>query len=145
MIDTTRPVTVTRTGLDVCMQGDMPHELFTFGTILLLRKDHCVVLVKAGPRAGQKMQLPLTFPAVVAGTTYHVDMPEAAADAPVKEKRVKPAPGESKIAKCKAIYAAYPFSGDLKADRAGIIQKFVDEVKCTPAGAVTYYLTCAKS
>lgn len=141
MIDTTRPVTVTQTGLDILSQGDSEPQLFTFGKILLLRKDHCVVLVAAGPKAGKKVQMPLTFPATVDGATYHVDMP--AADA-VKEKRVKPAPGESKIAKCRAIYAAFPFSSDLKADRAAIIQKFIDDVKCTPQGAVTYYITCSK-
>lgn len=144
MIDTTRPITVTQTGLDILLEGDSELQLFTFGKILLLRKDHCVVLVSSGPKAGKKVQMPLTFPATVDGATYHVDMPAVVADV-VKEKRVKPAPGESKIAKCKAIYAAYPFSADLKADRAGIIKKFIEEVNCTPQGAVTYFLTCAKT
>lgn len=143
MIDTTRPVTVTRSGLSILLQGD-GSQMIVFGRILLLRKDHCVVLISAGPKAGKKVQMPLAFPAIIDGATYHVDVPEVVADAAPKEKRVKPAPGESKIAKCKAIYAAYPFSGDLKADRAAIVQKFITEVNCTPQGAVTYYITCSK-
>lgn len=138
MIDTTRTVTVTRTGLNIVAQGN-DAQMFICGKILLLRKDHCVVLISAGPKAGTKVQMPLTFPATVDGATYHVDMPEVSA-APVAKKRVKAAPGETKIDKCKVIFAAHR-----DAPKADVIKMFVEEVGCTPAGANTYFLTCKKT
>lgn len=59
------------------------------------------------------------------------------------ERRKAPRPplacGESKIAKCRAIYAEAP-----TLDKVAMIKRFVDEAGCTPLGAVTYYLTCKK-
>lgn len=138
MIDTTQPVTVTRTGLNVLTQGDFPTQLFTFGKILLLRKNTCIVLVAATQK---KVELPLTFPATIDGVTYVVDVPHEA-DKVLTQKvaRVKPAAGgETKIAMCKRIYAEMAGS-----DKADIVARFVSEAKCTPAGANTYFITCAK-
>jgi hypothetical protein len=67
-----------------------------------------------------------------------VDAP-AAEDKPARAPRVKAAPGETKIAKCRAIYAAHK---DL--DKEALLAKFVAEAGCTPAGAVTYLITCKK-
>lgn len=50
---------------------------------------------------------------------------------------VKP---ESKISKCRAIYAAMP--GAAKAD---VVKRFIDEAGCTKMGANTYYITCSKA
>lgn len=142
MIDTTTPFTVTASGLDVLSQGDTPTQLFTFGKILLLRKDHCIVLVSAGSKAGKKISMPLEFPATIDGVTYHVDRPEAAAASATEAKavRTKAAPGETKIAKCRAIFQANP-----SLDKAAMKQLFVEQAGCTPAGANTYYLTCRNS
>lgn len=141
MIDTTTPFTVTASGLDVLSQGDTPTQLFAFGKILLLRKDHCIVLVSAGPKTGKKINMPLTFPVVVDGVTYHVNQPEVAAVPATKAKTVreKAAPGETKIAKCRAIFLANP-----TLDKAAMKQLFVDQAGCTPAGANTYYITLSK-
>lgn len=142
MINTIGPVTITRSGLNVLSQGDTPTQLFTFGQILLLRRDHCIVLVKAGPKTGKKVSMPLVFPAVADGVTYHVDVPEetaATSDKPARTPRVKAADGETKIAKCKRIFADNP-----TLDKEAVIAKFVVDAGCTPAGAVTYFLTCRK-
>lgn len=140
MIDTTTPFTVTASGLDVLTQGDTPMHLFAFGKILLLRKDHCIVLVSAGEKAGKKISLPLTFPATVDGVTYHVNQPDVAASTPeAKPVRTKAAPGETKIAKCRAIFLANP-----TLDKAAMKQLFVEQAGCTPAGANTYYITLSK-
>jgi hypothetical protein len=142
MINTIGPVTVKQSGLSVLSQGDSPLQLFTFGQILLLRKDHCIVLVKAGPKAGKKIEMPLVYPAVLDGVTYHVDVPDEAKvddDKPARAPRVKAADGETKIAKCKRIFADNP-----TLDKDAMIAKFVAEAGCTPAGAVTYYITCRK-
>jgi hypothetical protein len=142
MIDQTQPYTIKQAGLNVLSQGDGPLQLFTYGKILLLRKDHCIVLVSAGPQAGKKVNMPLVFPATIDGVIYHVDVPEQAAsavDAPVRAPRAKAAPGETKIAKCRAIFAA---NKDL--DKDAMIAKFVADAGCTPQGAVTYYITCRK-
>jgi hypothetical protein len=61
------------------------------------------------------------------------------ADTPVRIPRTKPAAGESKIAKCRAIYAAHK---DLPKD--DVLKMFVEQAGCTPQGAVTYYITCRK-
>lgn len=145
MIDLTSPVTVQKSGGAVYQHTDQM-QLVAYGKILLVRKDHCVVLVSAGPQAGKKVTMPLTYPATINGVVYCVDK-EVAVAAPVTDqpKREKPAPGESKIARCKAIYAAFSFTGDAKADKAAIVKRFVEEVGCTPAGANTYYITCTKS
>lgn len=62
------------------------------------------------------------------------------ADLEPATKRVKPAAGESKIAKCKAFYA----DNKDKLTRVEMTAAFVDQFACTKQGAVTYYLTCAK-
>jgi hypothetical protein len=141
MIDTTKSVTVTKTGLNVLKQGDHPGELFTFGKILLLRKNHCIVLVSAGPLAGHKVNLELTFPCKQGdGTIYHVDIPD---DSPAVVAAVKirtpRVPGETKIGRCRALYDEL----HLTVSREQMIERFV-QIGCTPAGAVTYYLTCKK-
>lgn len=145
MIDMTTPFTVTTSGLEVLAQGDTPTQLFTFGKILLLRKDHCIVLVSAGEKAGKKIHLPLTFPATVDGVTYHVDRPDAVTTTPkAKQTRAKAAPGETKIAKCRAIFRrmnGHVVGGSSKAE---IVAAFVAEAGCTPAGANTYYITLNK-
>jgi len=144
MIDTTQPYTVKKTGLDVLTQGDTPMHLFKFGRILLLRKNHCVVLVSAGPKAGKKIDLPLMFPATVDGVTYHVNVPVAMGGATGGKNcapRSKLAPGvETKITMCKRIFAEMP-----GADKTAVVARFISEAQCTPAGANTYYITCAKT
>lgn len=164
MIDTIRKQTVKQTGLNVFTRGDTPLQLYTYGKILLIRKDHCIVLASAGPDAGKKVQLPLEFPATVNGVEYHVDFPTPLpidAEMPTKaelaelEKRVaqlkaqlagqpatrqRPAKGESKLDKCRAIFKAAPV-GAAKAD---VVAKFVSDALCTPAGANTYYLLLKK-
>lgn len=139
MIDITRTVTVTQTGLSIVSQT-ADAQLVVCGKILLLRKDHCVVLLSAGPKAGKKVQMPLTFPATIDGETYHVDAPATDVAPEAKAKRTRPAPGESKLDKCKAIFAA-----NREADKATVIKMFVEQAQCTPAGANTYYLTCKKT
>ena len=126
----------------VVTPNEEPH---LYGRVMFVRKDHCVVLLNSAVK--RKLAMPLTFPATVDNVVYVIDVPEAkeVVVTPTAPKRVKPAPGESKIAKCKAIYAAYPFGDDAKADRAAVTQKFIDEVGCTAQGAVTYWHTCSKS
>lgn len=144
MIDTVNKHTVTKTGLEVFTLGapGAEHQVFAFGKILLLRKEHCIVLAAAGPRAGKKVELPLEFPATIDGVTYVVDIPAAApveTAEPAKAKRGRAAGGETKLSKCKAIYAA-----NATLDKAAVIKLFVEQAGCTPAGANTYYLTCKK-
>lgn len=139
MIDTTRTVTVMRSGLNIMQQGDRPTDLFTFGKILLLRDDHCVVLVSAGPRAGKKINMPLQYPAVIDGNTYHVDIPDVFEKAPAKARAPRHREGETKIDRCRALYKA-----NAGASKDVMIKMFIEQVGCTPAGAVTYYLTCKK-
>lgn len=82
------------------------------------------------------------FPLLYNGCTYQLYVPvdaTPAADKPVRAPRVKAAPGETKIAKCRAIFAANP-----TLDKDAMIAKFVADAGCTPAGAVTYYITCRK-
>lgn len=47
--------------------------------------------------------------------------------------------GETKIAKCRAIYAAN--KGKSKAE---VVALFISQAECTVQGANTYYITCAK-
>lgn len=141
MIDLTKPVTIQKPGSDVVHLSETA-QLITYGRILLVRKDHCVVLVSAGPNAGKKVQMPLTFPATIDGVTYCVNAPVASEqEAPVeKVKRVKAAPGETKMDKCKVIFAAHR-----DAPKADVIKMFIEQAGCTPAGANTYFLTCKKT
>jgi hypothetical protein len=164
MIDTTRKQAVKQTGLNVYTVGDTPTQLYTYGKILLIRKDHCIVLASAGPDAGKKVQLPLEFPATVNGIEYYVDfptplpidmqMPSKAELAELEQQvaqlkaqiaghpttRQRPAKGESKLDKCRAILKAAPV-GAAKAD---VVAKFISDALCTPAGANTYYLLLKK-
>lgn len=146
MIDFTRNVTVRCSGAEVVQLVDQ--QVFAYGTILLLRKDHCVVLIKAGPKAGKKITMPLVFPATIDGVTYYANIAPVEADASpavqpkARSKRVEGV--KTKIEVCREIYAAYPVTADLKADKAAIIQKFITEAHCTAQGAVTYYNTCSK-
>lgn len=61
-----------------------------------------------------------------------------AAEKVKKVKRAAPG-GETKIAKCRALFAANP-----TLTREQIVALFISEAGCTPAGAVTYFLTCQK-
>lgn len=139
MIDTTKSRTVNKTGIDVMTLVE--NQLFTFGKIVLLKKKDCIVLVSTGEQAGKKVRLPLEFPCTVDGVEYVADIPEevvaAPADAPKKEKV---AAGETKIAKCRAIFA----EDGINKTKSEVILRFINEVGCTPAGANTYYLTCRK-
>lgn len=142
MIDSTQQVTVTRSGLNILTEGDTPNQLFTFGKIVLLRKKHCIVLVSVGPQAGKKIDMPLVYPAQIEGTTYHVDVPQEIEDtSPAEPKRVKTSleGGVTKIQRCRELYAANP-----QFTREQMIALFISEAKCTPQGAVTYFLTCKK-
>lgn len=141
MIDSTRSVTVTKTGLQVLAEGDSVLELYTFGNILLLRPGHCVVKVVAGPMAGQKIRLPLTFPAVVDGVTYHVDVPDQQPTAPkLTSKRVRPVAGQpTKMDKCRKLFA-----DNRSKPKNEIVEMFVNQAGCTAAGANTYYITLRK-
>lgn len=139
MIDTTKQRTITKSGVDIVTQGDHETQIFTFGKVLLLRDDYCIVRVVA---TNKKVNMPLVYPAVIDGVTYHADIEDAAA--PVesdKPKRTGPKRGEgpTKMDLCKEIFAA-----NKDKPKAEVIALFVSEAKCTPAGANTYYLTCKK-
>lgn len=142
MIDMTKSVTVTRAGFDVMTFSE--NQFFTFGKILLTRKNEVIVLV-AGV-AKKKVTLPNVFPATIDGVTYVVDVP----DAPVavstdKPKRERPVAGaETKISICKRIFAEMQGGVIGGSDKAAIVARFVSEANCTPAGANTYFITCMK-
>lgn len=118
--------------------------------VLLLRKKGAVVAPVDGD--GKTLKVTIGYNVVDAEVAKTVDVfvpeayevpvaaaaPEAGAETPApKAKKDK---GETKIAKCRAIYAASP-EGTLKAD---IVARFVNEAGCTPAGANTYYVTLSK-
>jgi hypothetical protein len=149
MIDTTKPVTVQRSGGDVMSQGDSPLQLFSFGKILLVRDDHVIVLVSS---TGKKERLERTFPQQWNGVTLHYDMPEGhdlppaqtaeeagenAAEPP--KKRGRQMEGETKMQKCRRIFAE--MNGKPKAD---IVARFISDAGCTAGGANTYYCTLVK-
>ncbi len=139
MIDMTQPRKAV-TGADV-LTVSPEGQFFTFGSVILLKKKDCIVIAHAGPQAGQKLRLPLEFPATVDGVTYAVDLPDLAVTE-VKAKKTRPniAAGEkTKIQMCREIFAA-----NATLDKAAMVAKFIDEAKCTPAGANTYFLTCMK-
>ena len=114
-------------------------------TILLVRKGS-IVCAAAGDKAGlyRKFELPVsTVGEEKINGLYTVFVPEGAAPSPaahVAVKRERATAGvETKISKCRAIFQ---FHKDL--DKKGMIDLFVYEVGCTPAGANTYYLTLKK-
>ena len=156
--------TVKQTGLSVYTRGDTPVQLYMYGKILLIRKDHCVVLVSAGPDTGKKVDFPLEFPVNVNGVEYDVDFPtplpidmEVPTNAELAEleqrvaqlkaqiaahpsKRQRAAKGETKLDKCRAILK----QSAPDAVKADVVAKFISEALCTPAGANTYYLLLKK-
>jgi len=142
MIDMTKQVTVNKTGLQVLTHDR--GQFFTFGQVTLLKKSDLIVLVSAGEQAGKKVRLPLTFPCTVDGVEYVVDAPEPVAAEDVKPKKAGPKRGEgpTKLDKCKAIFAEYKGKDFLKST---VVQRFIDEAACTPAGANTYFLLCKKA
>jgi hypothetical protein len=119
---------------------------------VLLVRNHKVVaraLTDQGVEKGAKYLLPKTYHELHGATDLGGSAQLVLFRDPVKlakqqkkttAERTRAAPGESKIDKCKAIFAA-----NRDAPKADLIKRFVEEVGCTPAGANTYYLTCKKT
>lgn len=140
MIDMTQPCKAI-TGANILTVGDN-NQLFSFGAITMLKKKDCIVLVAFGERAGQKVRLPLEFPATVDGVTYAMDAPEVEDVKPTRAPRAKLEEGQkTKIQMCREIFQSMPVAKFTKAD---VVARFIAEAKCTPAGANTYYLTILK-
>jgi hypothetical protein len=115
-------------------------------TVLLVRRKNLIVRVDGETSKFELMFTTWTqedgLPMIHGGGQLSLWVPTASAAGeakPARAPRVKAAPGETKIAKCRAIYAA---NKDL--DKDAMIAKFVADAGCTPAGAVTYYITCRK-
>ncbi len=140
MIDLTKQTTLTTPGCSLVTIKE--HQVFAYGKVLLVRHDHCVVMVTAGDKAKTKVRMPLTYPVVVDGVQYAADVSdEHVAKAPAMDVARKPkrVTGETKLDRCRAI-----FSENRGLDKAAIVKKFIDEAACTPAGANTYYLSIKK-
>lgn len=119
--------------------------------VILTRKNHVVArcLTSDHLEQGSKYQMPIEFmgmwpaplpygTATLFRTPEHAGEDDGVAQA-AAPKRTRPAPGESKLDKCKAIFAA-----NREADKTTVVKMFVEQAGCTPAGANTYYLTCKK-
>jgi hypothetical protein len=120
----------------------------TFVVNILLTRRKVLICRKANDEHAKKFEMYFTvwdqqdgLPRIANGYqwTLYVPVDAPASDAKPVVKRVNAAPGETKIAKCRAIYAAHK---DL--DKEALLAKFVAEAGCTPAGAVTYLITCRK-
>lgn len=146
--DFTQPhflTTKDRLVMTVAPQGLPPQEM-TF-KVLFIRKE-VALLGPANPDAKVKL-LKLDFPVKVdadLASTCKVfresgyvprSSPEEVPAAPKRGARA--AEGETKISKCKALFAAHP-----EWTREQMEKAFIDDVHCTKAGATTYYLTCKK-
>jgi hypothetical protein len=135
------PRTITSKDKFVFVKGG--HEKVV--TILLTRRKNLIVRVDGETSKFELMFTTWTqedgLPMIHGGGQLFLWVPNdaPAADAPVRAPRAKAAPGETKIAKCRAIFAA---NKDL--DKDAMIAKFVADAGCTPQGAVTYYITCRK-
>lgn len=71
--------------------------------------------------------------------TGDVVVPNKIAVVPTVAPVTTPSSG-SKLDICRSLYAAHHTT----IDRQGMIQLFIQQAKCTPAGASTYYATCKK-
>jgi hypothetical protein len=118
--------------------------------VLLTRRKTVVARALTGVsvmKEGEKYDMPKTFTgqwpvAEGCGQVSLFRKPVAdqpSTDQPQPTTRTKPASGETKIAKCRAIFAA-----NSTLDKAAMCQKFIDEAGCTKMGANTYYLLCKK-
>lgn len=114
--------------------------------VILTRRKAVIAraLTAATIVAGKKYEMPLEyvggFPAPAASGQVSLYRKVAPPVTEAKPKRERAAKGETKLDKCRAIFAAAP-AGATKAD---IVAKFVADANCTPAGANTYYLTLKK-
>jgi hypothetical protein len=114
----------------------------TVVNILLTRRTNLICRTEGAPN---KFELFFTtwsqedgVPLIHAGSTFRLFVPVGAAAAPVAAKREKPAKGESKLDKCRAIFKA-----NASLDKVAIKKLFI-EAGCTEGGANTYYLMIKK-
>lgn len=127
--------------------GHQPQEVM----IMLVRKDYIICRMSTSSTRS-KFTIPVStwtqedgIPMMFSGGNLELwvnDPTPKSTSTVVVIKRQRPAVGESKIAKCRAIYGD---PANLRLSRDEMIAKFVSDAKCTPQGAVTYYLTCSKS
>lgn len=129
--------------------AELEGQIFTPSfDVLLVRKDHIIVRERDNKDA-RKLQLPLAW-----GKDGHVQptlsehplhLYAVVGDTPTlalaKAKKAGPRRGEgpTKMDRCREIFKANP-----TADKATLIKMFVEEAKCTPAGANTYHNTLKK-
>lgn len=113
----------------------------TIWSILMVRKTSLIIRQHGTNQKAELRNVDFTGWPVMWGDAQvqlfrPLNLPETGATA---VKRTRPVIGESKIAKCKQIYASNPTF-----TREQMIAAFIAEAACTPAGAVTYFLTCKK-
>lgn len=109
-------------------------------SIMHVRKKSLVICKPNGRPAEIRTTLWTGWPVMWSGRQVQLLRPigEQSVAAPPKARPPR-ATGETKIAKCRALYAA-----NSTLSREEITALFVSEAGCTPAGAVTYFLTCQK-
>lgn len=146
IVDLTKSVTACVTArVNDRVMTYVEYQMFGFGKVIMVKKNDCIVLCEAGPRSGEKLRLPLVFPegGLVVGNDTFVLAQTPTEEQPVKAKRApcqRAADGQpSKISVCRALYAA-----NASFTREQMIELFIKEGKCTPAGAVTYVSMCKK-
>lgn len=112
--------------------------------ILLTRRTNLICREQGGTKKFELLFTTWTqedprFPLLHNGSTYRLFVPVGAATAAAPAaKREKPAKGESKLDKCRAIFKA-----NASLDKAAIKKLFI-EAGCTEGGANTYYLMIKK-
>lgn len=115
---------------------------------ILLTRDNRLIC-RAAEGSAPKFELFFTSwtqedgkPLINGGVMWKLYVPlgsKADPAAPAETKRVKPAKGESKLDKCRAIFKA-----NAGLDKVAMKKLFVEQGGCTEGGANTYYLTISK-
>lgn len=115
---------------------------------ILLTRDNRIIC-RAAEGDAPKFELYVTtwtqedgMPMINGGLMWKLYVPvgsKAPEGAPVEAKRERPAKGESKLDKCRAIFKA-----NAGLDKAAMKKLFVEQGGCTEGGANTYYLTISK-
>lgn len=141
------PVVITRTDIGIIARVDADGKPVQTFEIMLAKKNMLIVRPIGARKASQpvKMELPVTWDVnghEVDGEQFRFMKKNSVEIGPKsgKIKRVgKKSEGPTKLDTCRGIWKANP-----NLTRKDMLQKFVDEGKCTVQGANTYYLSIKK-